>query len=641
MASSGSARGRGLDRVMDTTIGDAFRATVDRYHDRGFIAVPSAAGRGYHEAGIEFTYGEAAIAVDALVARYREAGYGHGHRVALALDNRPEHVLHRVALNSLGISCVPINPDYRSAEIAYLLEHSDAALVVHLARHGETIATAIAEIARPVRSWCFEANEDAFPLVIGPASGGVPGPATEGHLLYTSGTTGRPKGCVLSHQYELMCGAWYASLDGLFSFRLGVERVYNPLPLYHVNSGIVSILGMMLIGGLALVIISPLSVAAARGVTRPVNHLVEEIEKVREGQYDEQAIMVESSDEIGIMATAFKDMVRELREQRELIDFLEQSMTERTALDLKPPADSVGATVSINPSQMMGTMTPSLMGDEVRRAMDGQGELPTGFLLAHRYEIISILGRGGMGVVYRARDKSLDEVVAIKMLHMDSSALADMLKQETKLARKVTHRNLLRIFDLGELDEDIQFISMEYVNGTTMKDALRRSGRLPPGIGLRVTRQVCKGLYAAHSAGIIHGDIKPENIIINNRGEVKVMDFGVARLANVAMRDGDMISGTPAYMAPEQIKGRPEIRSDIYSLGIMIFEFFAGGTPFKGRVQEVLRHHMESPIPDLGAINPELPVQLIRVVNKATRKNADERYASIREMLADLKGIGL
>ena len=249
MASSGRAHDRVLDRVTDTTIGDAFRTTVDRYPDRGFIAVPSAAGRGYHEAGVEFTYGEAAIAVDALAARYREAGYGHGHRVAVALDNRPEHVLHRLALNSLGISCVPINPDYRSAEIAYLLEHSDAALVVHLARHGETIAAASAGIARPVRSWCFEADEDAFPLAIGPASGGVPGPASEGHLLYTSGTTGRPKGCVLSHQYELMCGAWYADLDGLFSFRPGEERVYNPLPLYHVNSGIVSILGMMLIGG--------------------------------------------------------------------------------------------------------------------------------------------------------------------------------------------------------------------------------------------------------------------------------------------------------------------------------------------------------------------------------------------------------
>jgi acyl-CoA synthetase (AMP-forming)/AMP-acid ligase II len=249
MASSGRMRGGELDRVMDTTIGDAFRTTVDRYPDRGFIAVPSATGRGYHEAGIEFTYGKAAIAVDALAARYWEAGYGHGHRVAVALDNRPEHVLHRLALNSLGISCVPINPDYRSAEIAYLLEHSEAALVVHLARHGETIAAAIAEIARPVRSWCFEADEDAFPLVVSPAPGGVPGPATEGHLLYTSGTTGRPKGCVLSHQYELMCGAWYASLNGLLLLRPGVERVYNPLPLYHVNSGIVSILGMMLIGG--------------------------------------------------------------------------------------------------------------------------------------------------------------------------------------------------------------------------------------------------------------------------------------------------------------------------------------------------------------------------------------------------------
>ena len=394
--------------------------------------------------------------------------------------------------------------------------------------------------------------------------------------------------------------------------------------------------GLILIGVLAILVISPLSVVAARGVTRPVNHLVEEIEKVQEGEYDEQKIVVESSDEIGIMANAFKEMVRELREQRELIEFLEQSVTDRTVMDISESQP----TVALSPSQVMSnTMTPSIMGDEVRRAMDGRGELPMGFLLANRYEIISILGRGGMGVVYRARDRSLDEVVAIKMLHMGSAALKDMLKQETKLARKVTHRNILRIFDLGELDEDIQFISMEFVNGTTMNDALRRSGRLPPAIGLRVIRQVCKGLAAAHAEGIIHGDIKPENIIINNRGEVKVMDFGVARLATVELRDGDMISGTPAYMAPEQIQGRPELRSDIYSVGIMIYEFFAGGTPFKGRVTEVLRQQMESEIPDLAKINPRLPAKVVEVVNKSTMKDVSQRYSTIRDVLNDLKGL--
>ncbi len=237
-----------LDRIMDISIGDAFRATVERYPDHGFIAVPAAEARGYHEAGIEISYAEAAAAVEALAARYRDAGYGAGHRVAVALDNRPEHILHRLALNTLGISCVPINPDYRAGEVAYLLGHSDAALVVHLERHRETVAAAIAELGRALPTWCFEAGGPAFPSRESSPDGAPVGPASESQLLYTSGTTGRPKGCILSHQYELMCGAWYVDLDGLFRFRPGIERVFNPLPLYHVNSGVVSTLGMMLIG---------------------------------------------------------------------------------------------------------------------------------------------------------------------------------------------------------------------------------------------------------------------------------------------------------------------------------------------------------------------------------------------------------
>ena len=238
-----------LDRAMSSTIGDAFRHTAWRFPDRGFIAVPSAEGRGYHEAGLELTYAAAALAIDALVERYREAGYGLGHRVAVALDNRPEHILHRLALNSLGISCVPINPDYRPVEIAYLLDHSDGVLVVHLERHRETIAAANASLGRGIATWCFEDGGEGFPSAPGAKVVGEVGPAAEAQLLYTSGTTGRPKGCIMSHQYELMCGAWYANLEGPFAFREGEDRVFNPLPLYHVNAGVVSILGMMLIGG--------------------------------------------------------------------------------------------------------------------------------------------------------------------------------------------------------------------------------------------------------------------------------------------------------------------------------------------------------------------------------------------------------
>ncbi|MDG2286627.1 MAG: AMP-binding protein [Alphaproteobacteria bacterium] len=240
---------KAVDRVMGLTIGDAFRRTVDRFPDNSFLAAPSSQGRGYHEAGFEMTYGAASRAVDTLVERYREAGYGAGHRIALALDNRPEHVLHRLALNTLGISCVPINPDYRAGEMAYLLDHSDAALVVHLERHRGTITDANAQLGNAVATWSFEAGGDAFPHA--PSCGACDAirPETEAQLLYTSGTTGRPKGCIMSHQYELLCGSWYANLEGPFAFREGLDRVYNPLPLYHLNSGVVSILGMMLIGG--------------------------------------------------------------------------------------------------------------------------------------------------------------------------------------------------------------------------------------------------------------------------------------------------------------------------------------------------------------------------------------------------------
>ena len=238
-----------LERVMPLTIDEAFRQTVERYPGHDFIVVPPSPTRGYLEQGLTFGYEAAARAVAALAERYREAGYGCDHRVAVALDNRPEHVLHRLALNSLGVSCVPVNPDYRPGELAYLLQHSEAVLIVHLERNRETIAAANALCTTAVVCWCPETDGDAIPPTPARAASTRPMSKTESSLLYTSGTTGRPKGCMLSHQYELMCAAWYADMGGMVSFRPGRERLYNPLPLYHVNAGVISLLAMMLLGG--------------------------------------------------------------------------------------------------------------------------------------------------------------------------------------------------------------------------------------------------------------------------------------------------------------------------------------------------------------------------------------------------------
>ncbi|MBH68875.1 MAG: long-chain fatty acid--CoA ligase [Rhodospirillaceae bacterium] len=238
-----------VESVLDTTIEAAFRKSVDKYPQNIFIAVPAAVNRDYYKNGFEISYADAAARIELLKARFKEAGYGIGHRIAVALDNRPEHILVRLALNGLGISCVPINPDYRASELAYVLQHSEAALIIHLECHKKNIKEANKAIDCPVPTLCFQHHMDSLPVAKLCGGKGELSPCMESSLLYTSGTTGAPKGCMLSNQYELMSGAWYASLGGMSTIREGKERVFNPLPLYHINSGTVSTIGMMLTGG--------------------------------------------------------------------------------------------------------------------------------------------------------------------------------------------------------------------------------------------------------------------------------------------------------------------------------------------------------------------------------------------------------
>ncbi|CAM2068575.1 Non-specific serine/threonine protein kinase [Sulfidibacter corallicola] len=384
--------------------------------------------------------------------------------------------------------------------------------------------------------------------------------------------------------------------------------------------------GMVLISFFALLVFTPISLAVARGVTLPVNRLVANIEAVREGEYDENKVEDRAArDEIGVMARAFKAMVRELREQQELIHFLEQAAQQQSAMtQLEDDPDRT----MLLPQNELPTQSPSMVQMAVREAVARGQNLPSGFPLNKRYEIMSELGRGGMGVVYKVRDRTLDEVAAFKMLLVDSPSEQQMMIKETKLARKVTHRNVIRIYDLGDID-GVQYISMEFVTGETLKSLLKKVKRLPLGIGIRILAQVIDGLRAAHGEGVIHGDIKPENIMINtSRGEVKVMDFGISRIAKGD--EDSRITGTPAYMSPEQYQGHMSVQSDIYSIGVMAFEMFTGQRPFGGKnMMEVMSKHMTEPPPSPSALNPDISAELEIMIRKALAKKPESRFPDL------------
>jgi acyl-CoA synthetase (AMP-forming)/AMP-acid ligase II len=236
-----------MSEVQDgLTIGEVFASAVSSHADRPFFAVPPNEQRDYLKAGFEITYRDAAQRVADLTAAYRDAGYGLGHRVATLLENRPEFVLNKLALNALGVCCVPINPDYRAGETAYLLEHCEPDLILTLDRREGQVREALARSAcRPHVQILERFSGRALPAPSRHAEGQSAAPETPASILYTSGTTGRPKGCILSQGYEVACGAWYASLGGVPSFRRGEERIYNPLPLYHANAGVVSLMGAL------------------------------------------------------------------------------------------------------------------------------------------------------------------------------------------------------------------------------------------------------------------------------------------------------------------------------------------------------------------------------------------------------------
>jgi HAMP domain-containing protein/predicted Ser/Thr protein kinase len=273
------------------------------------------------------------------------------------------------------------------------------------------------------------------------------------------------------------------------------------------------------------------------------------------------------------------------------------------------------------------------------------GDLAIGHTFANRYKIESILGRGGMGVVYKATDTQLDETVAIKTLPGDvmtrSPEDLERFKREIRLARKITHRNVLRTYDYGEA-EGVYFISMEFVRGYTLSELMEEAPqrRMPARAAVGITRQICRGLQAAHEQGIIHRDIKPQNVLIDAKGEVKLMDFGVARMTETEaqMTQAGLIVGTPHYMSPEQVQGKAlDPRTDVYAMGILMYELLIGKRPFESTsLTGILTAHItEKPRPVID-VRKDIGRDVNAIVMRCLEKDPAVRYTNAGALLADL-----
>jgi hypothetical protein len=272
-------------------------------------------------------------------------------------------------------------------------------------------------------------------------------------------------------------------------------------------------------------------------------------------------------------------------------------------------------------------------------SIDAGGFTP-GSVLAERYRVIGLLGRGGMGEVYRADDLKLGQPVALKFLPRllaDDPARLERFYAEVRIARQVSHPNVCRVYDVGEM-EGQYYLSMEYVDGEDLASLLRRIGRLPPDKALDIAREICAGLSAAHDKGVLHRDLKPANIMVDGRGRAKITDFGLAVAAGEAT-EGEM-SGTPAYMAPEQLSGKgASIRTDIYSLGLVLYELYTGKRAFEGATfQELKRKHSEEAPASPSTVSPGFDPVVERVILRCLEKDPGRRPFSVALVAAALPG---
>ena len=303
------------------------------------------------------------------------------------------------------------------------------------------------------------------------------------------------------------------------------------------------------------------------------------------------------------------------------------------------PFDFEGMTATSGVAEGWSIRTPAEGGTTLAASSQA---LQAGHVLGGRYEILELLGQGGMGAVYKARDREVDRLVALKVIRPELAGHPNVLrrfKQELILARQVTHKNVIRIFDLVEA-EGAKFISMEYIDGRDLKSIHAERGKLQPEEAAEIIEQVCRALDAAHAEGVIHRDLKPQNIMVDKHGRVAVMDFGIARSREMPglTQTGDLV-GTPEYMSPEQAKGEEiDSRSDLFSLGIILYELLTGKSPYEATssVAALLKRTQERAVPPIK-LDPAIPKFMNDIVVRCLEIDPQRRYASAQEILRDLE----
>ena len=379
---------------------------------------------------------------------------------------------------------------------------------------------------------------------------------------------------------------------------------------------------IVLWGGVGLVVAGLLAFGIARQITRPVLALVAATRRAADGDYTAD-INVAASGEVGTLADAFRKMLADLREKQALVEFLSAGNTD---------AKTVQMSVANAPTMAMQLQA---------------GGIAPGMTFALRYEVKEMLGVGGMGMVFKAVDTELGEVIAIKtlkqdMLGEDPSAL-ERFKGEIRLARRISHRNVVRTHDLGE-SGGVYFITMEYVEGRSLKDLIQSRGKLPVPVTLTVAKQLCRALEVAHDEGVIHRDIKPQNMVVQPDGVLKVMDFGIARLAKrkEGVTQAGMVVGTPEYMAPEQLMGDEiDARADLYAVGCVLYECLTGKTPITADTPITLIARVLEDVPmEPRIVNGEVPEALSALVMSCLSKKPEGRPQTAAQLHDLIDAIG-